>query len=729
MNLNSPKLIISQSTRYSVKLDNVIDLNDVAIKIPRDNDLSNKSSKKNKIHLQSDIVTDAKKTKLKLAKKSRRPVDLDNENKFSAKKQGIINDDNISLDVIKKPKLKKKSKNKFNGSTQNLSVDKLTSDNLIQQDKKILIIQPLTIEELAFQLNIPATEIIMYLFLQGISVTINQVIDVSIAIDIAKHYNFELLDPVEDQIRNNVYIKPNLDAKSLIETGQFTRPPIIAILGHVDHGKTTLLDAILNTTLVDKEYGGITQSINGYTIDHLWNNTMYRLMIVDTPGHDAFIGMRSRGIEITDIALLIVAADDGLKTQTIECIRNILSHNLPYIVVINKVDKPKIDLQKIKEQLAEYGMVDKKWGGEALIVEVSALHNKNIDLLISSICKQSHSLHLGAQPEQLAQGTVLESSIDRKKGVIANLVVKNGTLNIGDYCIVDNMYCKVKNLLDCFGSSIKSASPSAIVQMLGFSSTPIAGSKFHCASTEKDAKLYIAQNKNSFNTFSNIPRNPLSLLNNRVTFTNYGQKIEGKTINLLLKADTQGAIEAVINAFNQISQKKVQINVLVANSGIITNSDLDLAQASNAIIIGFNIEISSHIDLLIKKYNILVKNFYIIYNLLDFVKGQMLDLIDPEYDKVFLGRAIVQTVFHINKGLVAGCVVEKGKLQKESHIHILRSDEIIYKCLLTSLKRIKDDVNEVPSGNECGVMCTEYNLWKQNDIIEAYTLIEKSKTL
>jgi len=729
--LRTPKLIISSFSVYPIKLDNIVNVNENLTKDTLSSDINNKLSKKSKNHLNSDLSLESKKTKVKVTKKGRRSTSIDNETKFGHKKQEIINDDNFNLDLVKKPKSKKKSKTKSSGLIQNFSLNHLDQEDNDEQskEKKIYINKPLTIKDLALKLSMPPAEIIMNLFLKGISVTINEVIDISIATEIAHSYEFEVLESIENYSEKNIVTQEALSVSNIedLSVDLFHRPPIITIFGHVDHGKTTLLDAILNTTLVERESGGITQAINGYEIEYSYSDKLYRLMIIDTPGHNAFVSMRVRGIKITDIALLIVAADDGLKTQTIECINSILSNNLPYIVVINKIDKPKIDIQKLKEQLAIYGIVDKQWGGEALIVEISALYNQNLDILLSSICEMYESLNLRAKIEQNAEGIVLEASIDSKKGVIANLVIQNGTLKIGDYCIIENMYCKVKSLTNCSGFFISNALPSSIVQMLGFSSTPSAGSRFHCVSTEKEAKLYILQNFNHDNLYDDKLQN--SLLNSRITFYNNSQNINVKNINLILKADTQGSIEAILNAFYQISQQKVQLNVLVASAGNFTNSDFDLAKTSNAIILGFNIPISSKMDQLIKKSNILVRTFNIIYDLLDFTKEQMLNLIDPEYEPVFIGSALVQTVFNVNKGVVAGCLVNTGKLQKNSHIHILRNNNIIHKSLLSSLKRIKDDVNDVNVGNECGVMCIDFNLWKKDDIIEAYHLIEKNKIL
>ena len=341
--------------------------------------------------------------------------------------------------------------------------------------------------------------------------------------------------------------------------------------------------------------------------------------------------MRSRGVQITDIALLIVAADDGLKPQTIESIDNIISKKIPYIVVINKIDKSNINILKIKEELAAYNIVDKELGGDARIVEISALHNKNVDQLLCQICKLSLSRNLKADISKHAEGLILETYLNKKRGIIANLVIQNGILKVGDYIVSGKIYGRVKNLLNYSDTFIKQAEPSSIVQVLGFSSMPIAGTFFQVVVNEKTAKLHISNNIIN----NNISSNPLDLLNTRVTLDINDTNNKVKQLNLIIRTDTQGSLEAILNTFAQIPQQKVQINVLNASSGNISNNDIDLANTSNALILGFNIGISSNIKERSKKYKIMIQDFNIIYNLLNYVKENMLNLIEPEFDKVF----------------------------------------------------------------------------------------------
>lgn len=709
--LVSPKILESHIDKLVVNKNNFINTDNEFVKT---DSLNNKFDKKNKNYTKIEDVIDVKKNKSKLGKRSKKAVALENSQRLIQGNSIILNEDVLNFEVIKTPKPKKKNKSKYDSSTSDIEVDNLNKLSTVMINK------PLSIQNLSIKLKIPAPEIITYLFLKGISVTMNQLVDINIAKDIAANYNIEVLDK-QELIEEQLYRPTSVDSSKLT----IQKPPIITILGHVDHGKTTLLDAILETHVVSQEYGGITQSITGYEIDWLYNQTIYKLVFIDTPGHDAFVSMRSRGVQITDIALLIVAADDGLKPQTIESIHHITSKKIPYIVVINKIDKSNINILQIKEELAQYNIIDKEWGGNANILEISALKNQNIDKLLSQICELSLLQDFKANTNKLADGLILEAYLNKKRGIVANLVIKNGILTIGDYIVSGRIYGRVKSIINYSDAFIKQTGPSSIVEVLGFSNMPVAGTFFQVVLNEKEAKSYIANNIAN----KNISYSSLDLLNTRITLDTNDQTSQAKQLNLIIKTDTQGSIEAILNMFSQIPQQKVQLNVLNASSGNISNNDIDLARTSNALVLGFNIKISSSIQDRSKKIRVVIENFNIIYNLLNYVKDNMLNLIDPEFDKMFLGSATVQTVFNVNKKTVAGCLVNKGKLIKNAHLNIYRNNDIIHSCILNSLKRIKDDVLEVNTNTECGVMCNDYNLWKQDDIIEAYNLIEKIKTL
>lgn len=449
-----------------------------------------------------------------------------------------------------------------------------------------------------------------------------------------------------------------------------------------------------------------------------------KLVFLDTPGHEAFSSMRLRGAQVSDIAILLVAADDGLRPQTIEVINYIMESQIPYIVAINKIDKEDLNITKIREQLASHNIIDQNWGGNSTIVEISALTNKNIDLLLNQICELSNKLSLTSDIKSLAQGTIVESYLDKQVGAIANIVIRNGVLKVGDTIVSGSMYGRIKAITNSCGSKIDYATASSVVNIFGFPSIPEAGLDFQIVQTEKNSKHAISQYINKYKR-SNITK----LLNKRITLDSFSHKSRLKQVNLIIKGDTQGSIEAIINSLSQIPQEKVQINILSATSGCISRKDIDLAIASKSVLIGFNTPLESSICKLATKLGINLKNFAVIYDLLDYVKQYMLNLMDVEYDKVEIGEATIKTVFNVNKGIVAGCIINQGKLKKNAHIIIYREQKLIYTGTLDSLKQMKDDIDEVIEGNECGVMCNNYNDFIKDDTIKAYELIRAKKLL
>nr|QCI07982.1 Translation initiation factor 2 [Plumaria plumosa] len=718
--LKNPKLIISFhkiSSNVNSSLGNV---NRSVINFPISEinlNTANKFEKKYKNNNNTEDTTGAKKNKNKLNKKNRKNLDIDSKNSLIKKGNDFFNDDTSSISLVKNPKFNKnKKKDKLLNQNQVFYNIEDKSKIIESNSKDITIDSPITIQELSRKLNIPETEIITYLFLKGIPVTINQLIDISMATNVAINYDFNILEKKEIQDAEFVINKKLYDIEASVK-----RPPIIAILGHVDHGKTSLLDAILKTNLVKKEYGGITQSINGHEVSYNYESKSYKLIFLDTPGHEAFSSMRMRGASVADIVLLVVAADDGLKPQSIEAIKCILKMKLSYIIVINKIDKNNTHVEKIKEELSQYQIIDKELGGDAIIIKVSALKSQNIDSLLENICLLADIKDLKSDPRQLAKGTILESYLDKKKGIIANVVIQNGTLRVGNFIIAGNISGKVKSIINNNNSRITTAYPSSIVKILGFQIMPPAGVMFECLIDDKQLK------RSMYNSLSNnsLINNTSKILNTRVKSTN--QNI--KQLRLIIKTETQGSLEAIIDAFYKISQSKIQIHIISADSGNISRADVELALTSNSIIIGFNIIPMADIISFAKNNNIILNTFNVIYDLLDYITSYMLDLIDPEYDKNILGKATVKTVFPINKGAVAGCIVNEGRLKKMSNINIYRDNQIVYTGILNSLKRVKEDVDEVFSDHECGVMCNEYILWKKLDIIQSYELIEKNKEL
>nr|QCI04167.1 Translation initiation factor 2 [Anotrichium furcellatum] len=613
---------------------------------------------------------------------------------------------------MKQPKLsknRKKEKNKL--------IDLNVNHELSSHDYKVLINNPLSIQDLSKKIHIPETEIITYLFLAGMPVTINQVIDIAIAKDIAEHYKFTVIDSIALEDEN----KPNGSLNIQDQSEIFNRSPVIVVFGHVDHGKTTLLDTILKINSSSREYGGITQAINGYEMHYTYCDENVNLVFLDTPGHEAFSSMRIRSAKVADIALLIIAADDGLQPQTLEAIKLILDGNISHIVVITKVDKNDADVNSIKQKLTEYNMISKDWGGSTDIVEVSSFNNYNIDKLMDKICLINNEKQLQAHLDNSVVGTILESYLDKKKGVVARCLIQNGILKVGDFIASGSTAGRVKSLISFDNNSMNISGPSSLVQILGFFAIPEAGLEFVSLKNDKECKDYVKHNK-GITRQMNMSR----LLNSRISPKSKGNI---KQFNVIVKSDTQGSLEAIIKSFFTISQNKVQLNLIANEAGNISRSDIDLALASNATIIGFNVTIMPDIVSLVKRNGLMVETFKVIYDLLDYVNQRMLDLLDIEYESVIIGQAVVQTVFSVNKGIVAGCLVNEGKLRKSCHINIYRNKQLIYKGILNSLKRIKEDVLEVISNNECGVMCNDYHEWQVQDIIEAYELKSKDKIL
>nr|AYR06272.1 translation initiation factor 2 [Renouxia sp.] len=677
-----------------------------------------KSEKKNKLSSRITDSLESKKHKLKQKKKIRRKIDLDEHLEIN---------DSKTVSFVKLPKNirhKKDVKNKLIKSTKGY----ISSDNDITElqsvtnmsnltSRELFFDKLLTVEELSVKLNVPSAEIIKWLFLQGVSVTINQWLDVSVLTLVARHYGFTVLD-------KNDYNSPcaldgvNYELKSNV--GEL-RAPIVTIFGHIDHGKTTLLHSIRKTDIISSEAGNITQAIGAYEVCINENNKVNKLIFLDTPGHEDFVGMRMRGAQITDLAILVVAADDGLKQQTIEAINHIKTHKIPFIVAINKIDKLEANITRVRKQLSEFDIIGEDWGGTVPIVEISAVSGKNIDLLLSTLLVLFEIQELRTDPLCDTEGTILESHLDRRKGPIASVLIQSGTLAIGNIIVADNVYGKVKTIVNNYGSKVMSIKPTSVAEIWGFSDIPNVGVTFKVVANEKRAKSLIAQRKKL--------NDSRELLNSRISLdaVNTSSKKRVKQVNIILKTDTQGSIEAIMHSFSKIPQEKVQINVLSVGVGEISGKDIELAAMTYASILVFNLNMSSAIRATIERNNIVFKTFDVIYDLVDYLKEYMLGFVDTEYRKHVLGQAEVKTVFPINRGIAAGCFVLEGKLKKNAYVTVTRGTTIVFDGVLNSLKRLKDDVEEVTAQYECGIMCQEYHAWQKGDKIESYYLkpIEK----
>jgi translation initiation factor IF-2 len=614
-----------------------------------------------------------------------------------------------------------KQKNQINSTPKkkksNLSSQKKNSENtLVEKPSKIILTQPKTVQELADVFLVSKTEIIKSLFLKGISVTVNQVIDLATAKTLGQEFGIEV-DLTSDEISID---KKRLETSLSTSNTLIPRPPIVTIMGHVDHGKTTLLDKIRKTQIAKKEAGGITQKIGAYEVSISYKDEDRKVVFLDTPGHAAFSGMRSRGVSVTDIAVLVVAADDGVKPQTLEAIKHLQSAKVPIIVAVNKIDKQDANVDSIKEELTKYNLVSEDWGGDTLMVPISAMQGTNIDTLLEMILLLSDMLELKADPHKLAEGTIIESNLDRTRGAVASILIQNGTLRVGNILSIGGINAKVRGMVNSFGDVIKESGPSSPVLVWGLTKVPSVGDYFTAFKDEKDAKIFVALN-DDFNKTNFVSSQQISD-NYNVSNSEIIPKI-----NLIIKTDTQGSAEAITSTLNKINNSKIQIRVLYSCAGEITETDVEFASTSSASLIAFNTVLASGAEKTAKNMGIVIKHFDVIYDLFDFVQSMMESLIGPQYEEKFIGSAVIKTVFPLAKSFVAGSVITEGKITKTSFVHILRNDEIIHKGFIESLKRLKESVFEVNVGSECGIFLSEFDSWKTGDVLKAFDLIPKKQ--
>jgi translation initiation factor IF-2 len=558
------------------------------------------------------------------------------------------------------------------------------------------------------------TDIIRTLFLDGRIININQVLDIDTAIRVGEQLGIKIkiVDEENTNTRNNFILetdKNNLEA----------RPPIIAVMGHVDHGKTTLLDKIRQTQTAQKEAGGITQKIGAYEVNINYREEKRKLVFLDTPGHEAFSSMRSRGVQVTDLALLVVAADDGVKPQTIETIKCIKEANVPLIVAINKIDKDDANTDNIKQELSTYNVIPDDWGGDTPMIPISAKEGTNMNELIEMIILVTDMLNLKASKKGNAQGTVLEANLDKSKGAIATLLVQNGVLEVGDIVVTSRHMAKVRGMINSDNANVIKATASSPILVWGLSDVPNIGDKFEAFKNEKEAKNALQNRKNEAigNVTSDTTSDRYSLV---------GANIKA-VINLVIKTDIQGSVEAIISSINQIEQEKVKIRVLYASAGEITETDVDFADASKSVILAFNTSLAPGAKKVARHLGVSIKEYNVIYDLFDDIQTMVDDIIGPQYEEKNIGRAIVRAVFPLGKNYVAGSFVNEGKITKGSYIKVSRDGTIVYEGVLSSLKQFKQDVSEIEENSECGIYIEEFNEWKENDIISAFELVEKKK--
>jgi translation initiation factor IF-2 len=590
--------------------------------------------------------------------------------------------------------------------------------------ESVILSSNLTVRELADRLNTPETDIIKNLFFKGIPVNITQTLD----LDTARLVAEELGVAVETPATKSAATKETemLDVNDL-ENLQH-RPPVVTIMGHVDHGKTTLLDSIRKSKVAQGEAGGITQHIGAYHVDIEHNGTEQQIVFLDTPGHEAFTAMRARGTRVTDIAVLVVAADDGVQPQTREAISHAKAAGVPIIVAINKVDKPEANPDRIKQELTEHELVAEDWGGDTIMVPVSALKGDNLDNLLEMIVLVSEIEELSANPDRPARGTVIEANLDRTRGPVATLLVQNGTLKVGDSIVAGSVLGKIRAMIDDRGDRVEAATPSFAVEILGLNDVPEAGDEFEVYPNEKEARA-IADKRAIEQRDSRLLQALSSRRISLSTISAQAQEGELKELNLILKADVQGSVEAILGSLQQLPQREVQIRVLLAAPGEITETDVDLAAASGAVIVGFNTTLASGSRQAADREGVDVRQYNIIYKLLDDIQAAMEGLLDPEEVEESLGQAEVRAVFPVGRGSVAGCYVQSGKIVRNCQIRINRNRQVVYQGNLDSLKRMKEDTKEVNAGYECGLGSSKFNDWQPGDVVEAYEMVFKRRTL
>lgn len=621
--------------------------------------------------------------------------------------------DKSMKDSVSKEKLKKKdtSKQDFNLKKKEMYKHKNKLMKNETDENIVLYKNGMSVSEFANVLNVSGAEIIKKLMENGLMLSLNQPIDFENAEIIALDYKKTLK-------REETQDVTNFESYEIIDKEEdlVKRPPIVTIMGHVDHGKTTLLDYIRNTHVVDKEFGGITQHIGAY-------QTKYKdelITFIDTPGHAAFTEMRARGASVTDIVIIIVAADDGVKPQTKEAVDHALSANVPIIVAVNKIDKPDANIDRVLTEMAEIGITPEAWGGDIPFINISAHTGEGVELLLETILTIAEVNELKANPNRYAVGAVIESRLDKNVGGIASFLIQNGTLRLGDPIVVGTSYAKVRTMKNDRGESIVLAGPSTPVEITGLTENPSAGDKFMAFETEAEAKNVAQKRRDAAKI--NAGRDKKVSLDDLFASVDAGNK----EINVVLKADVRGSEEAVKNALEKIKEKDVSVKVIRSGIGAISESDVVLASASNAIIIGFNVVASNNAKDIAKDNNIDIRLYTIIYKLVEDIEAAINGMLDPEYEEKVLGSAEVRKIFKFSKiGNIAGCYITSGIVKNGAMARVIRDGVVIASDeVIASLQREKDTVKEVKKGFECGITLEKFNDFKEGDTIEAYEMIE-----
>ena len=679
------------------------------------------------VPVKEDVWSTIKKDK----QKDNRKFEEDNSNKRNNKARNPRDREEINMGKLKDLQTESNFSNMFN-DTESKMFDyydlskgkgfrknkKKATESKNHVDQKIFeltdidISETITVKELAEKLKKQASEVIKKLMGYGILATLNNELDFDTAFLVASEFgvNAHKKEVVSDE---DILFDETEDKEEDLEV----RPPIVVVMGHVDHGKTSLLDAIRSTNVIDREAGGITQHIGAYKV----KINDREIAFLDTPGHEAFTAMRARGAQVTDIAIIIVAANDGIMPQTVEAINHAKAAGVSIIVAINKVDLPEANIDKVKQELTEYGLVPEEWGGDTICVPISAKQHKNIDSLLEMVLLVADMKDLKSNPHKQAKGTVLEARLDKNIGITASLLVQRGTLNIGDTIVVGSVIGKIRGMTDDKGQKVKSAGPSTPVEVIGLPEVPEAGEIFYEVENEKVAKHLIEKRKSKI-------REEMIRKNAPVTLDNLFNQIEQgklKDLNIIIKADVQGSAQALRQSLEKIQNEEARVRIIHSNVGGITESDITLAKVTNSIVIGFNVRPETMAKSMADKEGVEIKQYSVIYNAIDDVTAALKGMLQPKYKEVIQGTAEVRQVFKItNVGMIAGCYVLDGKIVRNSGVRVIRDNVVIHEGKLVSLKREKNDAKDVAAGYECGVQVEDYNDIKVGDHIESFIMEE-----
>ncbi|WP_462211416.1 translation initiation factor IF-2 [Staphylococcus hominis] len=612
-----------------------------------------------------------------------------------------------------KKKNNKNSKNNKNNKNNKKGKNNKPAAEPKEMPSKITYEEGITVGELADKLNIESSDIIKKLFLLGIVANINQSLDEETLELIADDYGIEIeKEVVVNEEDLTTYFDDEEDDPDAIE-----RPAVVTIMGHVDHGKTTLLDSIRNTKVTAGEAGGITQHIGAYQIE----NNGKKITFLDTPGHAAFTTMRARGAQVTDITILVVAADDGVMPQTIEAINHAKEADVPTIVAVNKVDKPTANPDRVMQELTEYGLIPEDWGGDTIFVPLSALNGDGIDDLLEMIGLVAEVQELKANPDKQAVGTVIEAELDKSRGPAASLLVQNGTLHVGDSIVVGNTYGRVRAMVNDLGQRIKTAGPSTPVEITGINDVPQAGDRFVIFKDEKQARR-IGEARHEANVIQQRQESKNVSLDNLFEQMKQG---EMKDLNVIIKGDVQGSVEALAASLMKIDVEGVNVRIIHTAVGAINESDVTLANASNGIIVGFNVRPDAGAKRAAEAENVDMRLHRVIYNVIEEIESAMKGLLDPEFEEQVIGQAEVRQTFKVSKvGTIAGSYVTEGKITRNAGVRVIRDGIVQFEGELDTLKRFKDDAKEVSQGYECGITIANFNDIKEGDIIEAFEMVE-----